>query len=374
MQQVILSRSVLVSYLVIGLGMLVWLVPARAQDDVPMFYPPLPDGPRIQYLTSYSRASDVEEKEEKKSGWLSDFVLGEDGQEEDKGLNKPYGISVRNGQIYVVDTRGSGYAIFDVAGKDYRFREGVGPANMPKPINIEIDDDGTKFVADTGRNQILVFDSNDEFVRTIGKRGQFRPTDMIADGSKLFVVDIEGHRIVVLDKSTGRELSSFGSPGSGDDNFFHPTNIAMGPNKHLYISDTSNFRVQEFTPDGQFVRSYGGGVGTAPGSFARPKGVAVDREGRVYIVDAAFERVQVFNDQGRLLMYFGEPGSRHPSGLDLPTAIDIDYASVPYFQQYADPEFELEFIIAVANQFGRSKVNVFGFGRHKSMSYEEDED
>ena len=374
MQQVILSRSVLVSYIVIGLGMLVWLVPARAQDDVPMFYPPLPDGPRIQYLTSYSRASDVEEKEEKKSGWLSDFVLGEDGQEEDKGLNKPYGISVRNGQIYVVDTRGSGYAIFDVAGKDYRFREGVGPANMPKPINIEIDDDGTKFVADTGRNQILVFDSNDEFVRTIGKRGQFRPTDMIVDGSKLFVVDIEGHRIVVLDKSTGRELSSFGSPGSGDDNFFHPTNIAMGPNKHLYISDTSNFRVQEFTPDGQFVRSYGGGVGTAPGSFARPKGVAVDREGRVYIVDAAFERVQVFNDQGRLLMYFGEPGSRHPSGLDLPTAIDIDYASVPYFQKYADPEFELEFIIAVANQFGRSKVNVFGFGRHKSMSYEEDED
>ena len=56
----------------------------------------------------------------------------------------------------------------------------------------------------------------------------------------------------------------------------------------------------------------------------------------------------------------------------LPTDIDIDYASVPFFQQYADPEFELEFIIVVANQFGSNKVNVFGFGRHKSMNYGEE--
>jgi len=97
----------------------------------------------------------------------------------------------------------------------------------------------------------------------------------------------------------------------------------------------------------------------------------VDHEGRVYVVDAAYERVQVFDDEGRLLMYFGEPGGMHISGLDLPTDIDIDYDSVPYFQQYADPEFELEFVIAVVNKFGRSKVNVYGFGQHKSMNYDE---
>jgi sugar lactone lactonase YvrE len=372
MQHVIRTRSNLVSLIVICFGFFAWLAPARAQDDKPLFYPPLPDAPRIQYLTSFSVASDVKDEDEKKGGWLSDFVLGEEGLEDDEGPNKPYGVSVKDGQIHVVDTRGAGYAIFDVAGKDYRFRKGTGPANMPKPINIEIDEEGMKFVADTGRNQILVFDNDDEFVRAIGKRGQFRPTDMLVDGDELYVVDIHSHRILVLDKKTGEELLSFGSPGSGDENLFHPTNIAMGPNRHLYISDTSNFRVQEFTPDGQFVKSYGAGVGTAPGSFARPKGVAVDREGRVYVVDAAFERVQVFDNEGTLLMFFGEPGASHISGLDLPTDIDIDYASVSFFEQFADPDFELEFIIAVANQFGYSKVNVFGFGRHKSMSYDEE--
>lgn len=373
MQRLMDTRFDPAFYIVVFLCLTASHAPASAQDADTLFYPPLPDAPRVQYLTSFSVAADVEEKKEKKGGWLTNFVLGEEDPEDNQGPNKPYGVSIKDGLIHVVDTRGAGYAIFDLPEKDYRFRAGSGSAFMPKPINIEVDDDGSKYVADTDRNQVLVFDSDDEFVTAFGKIGQFRPTDMLIEGQKLYVVDIRGHRVVVLDKATGEELASFGSPGSGDGNLFQPTNIAIGPNKHLYISDTGNFRVQEYTLDGQFVRTYGAGVGTAPGNFARPKGVAVDRMGRVYVVDAAYERIQVFDDEGRLLMYFGEPAATHVSGLNLPTDIDIDYASVPYFQRFADPEFELEFVIAVANQFGYSKVNVFGFGRHKSMSYDEGE-
>jgi len=354
------------------------LTPVNAQkspdgenETGPLFYPSAPDPPRVQFLTSFSNARDVKEKKEK-SGWLSDFVLGEESPDDFEGPNKPYGVDLNNGQIHVVDTRGAGYAIFDVAAKDYRFREGAGGAFMPKPVNIEVDADGRKYVTDTQRNQILVFDSDDEYLTAFGDEDQFRPTDVLVDDQELYVVDILKHRVVVLDKSTGAELRTFASTDAGDEKLFQPTNIAMGPNKHLFISDTGNFRVQEFTQDGRFVRTYGTAVGTAPGNFARPKGVAVDRMGRVYVVDAAFERVQVFDDQGNLLMFFGEPAARHRNGLDLPTSIDIDYDSVPYFQKYADPEFELEFIIVVANQFGYSKVSVFGFGRHKSMSYDEE--
>lgn len=336
-----------------------------------LFYPSPPDAPRVQFLASFATASDVKEKK-KKGGWLSDFVLGQETPEDAEGPNKPYGVSLNEGQIHVVDTRGAGYAVFDLAARDYRFRAGAGAAFMPKPVNIEIDDEGRKYVADTQRNQVLLFDSDDGFLDAFGEEEQFRPTDVLVDGNELYVVDVKGHRIVVLDKYTGEEMRSFGSPGGEDDNLFQPTNIAMGPNKHLYVSDTGNFRVQELTQDGQFVRSYGFGVGTAPGNFARPKGVAVDRMGRVYVVDAAYERIQVFDSQGNLLMFFGEPAALHRNGLDLPTAIDIDYDSVPYFQRYADPEFELEFIIVVANQFGFNKVSAYGFGKHKSMSYEDE--
>ena len=357
----------------------VCLVPAKAQDSRDseddtgtLFYPSLPEIPRIQFLTSFSVAADVREENKKKSSWLSDFVLGDENLEDEEVLNKPYGVTISKGQVHVVDTRGGGYAIFDVAAKDYRFILGSGSAVMAKPVNIEIDNEGRKYVTDTDRGQIFAFDSNDKFLMAYGKRWQFRPADVVVDEDRLYVVDIQGHKVVVLDKNTGDELSSFGGAGVEKNRFFQPTNIALGPDKHLYISDTGNFRVQKFTQDGEFVRSFGAGVGTAPGDFARPKGVAVDRMGRLYVVDAAFETVQLFNSEGDLLLYFGEPASTHRGGLDLPADIDIDYDSVSFFQQYADPSFELEYIIAVANQFGRNRVNVFGFGRHESMANEDE--
>ena len=60
-------------------------------------------------------------------------------------------------------------------------------------------------------------------------------------------------------------------------------------------------------------------------------------------------------------MYFGGPGNARDS-LNLPTVVKIDYDNVEYFQQHVAPEFEVEFLVAVANQFGRNKVVVFGFG------------
>ena len=90
------------------------------------------------------------------------------------------------------------------------------------------------------------------------------------------------------------------------------------------------------------------------------------------MVDAAFENVQLFDPSWRLLLFFGEPGG-DPENINLPTTIVVDYDNVPLFQKYADPKFKLEYIIAVASQFGRSKVNVFGFGKMEGMDYADTE-
>ena len=63
-----------------------------------------------------------------------------------------------------------------------------------------------------------------------------------------------------------------------------------------------------------------------------------------------------------------EPGGS-PENLNLPTTVAIDYETVPFFQKFADPKFKLEFVIVVANQFGSSKVNVFGFGKMEGADY-----
>jgi len=333
----------------------------KKQAEGPIFYPPLPNPPRIQYLKTFSSERDLGANSN-----FSDFILGQEAGGETL-IGKPYGVAVAEGKIFVVDIRGPGYVIFNLKTKRVQTVHGDGAGRMKKPINIIIDQAGNRYVSDTGRDQVLEFDKQDKFIRAFGRIGQFKPTDMAILGNKMFVVDIAHHNIHILSLLDGHTIKVIGKPGSKAGEFFQPTNITIGNDGYLYVGDTGNFRVQTVTQNGEFVKSYGQ-VGSGLGHFARPKGVAVDHDGRVYAVDAAFANVQVFDRLGRLLLFFGGQGS-HPDNLLLPSAIVINYANVDMFQQYAAPGFKLEYVILVTNQFGRNKVNVYGFGKMQGMDY-----
>jgi DNA-binding beta-propeller fold protein YncE len=328
----------------------------------PVFYPPLPNPPRIQHLTTFSFASDLGGPPTP----FAEFLLGKEQKDRD-AVRKPYGVALFGGKLYVADTRGPGYAIFDLEKKKYAFIRGSGSGKMQKPINITIDRDGTKYVTDTGKNQVLAFDREDRFVRAYGVADQLKPGDVAVAGERLYVTDLKDHEIEVLDKHSGKLLFKFGKAGSKEGELFYPTNIALGADNHLYVTNTGNFRIEKFTLDGRVVRTYGT-LGVALGQLARPKGVALDREGRIYVVDAAFENVQILDPDGRLLLFFGEPGDS-PENINLPTAVIIDYEHAPLFQKYADPKFKLEYVVVVASQFGVNKINVFGFGKMEGMAY-----
>lgn len=329
-----------------------------------VFYPAPPDPPRLQLLITLSGEQDMRPP----SSSFAKFILGDDNTSQQ--LVQPYGSAMYKGRLYVVDTGAAGIAIFDLANKSFSYLAGAANGQLRRPINIRIDTDGTKYITDTGRDQILVYDQNDRFVAAYGKEGQFRPTDVAIVGDKLYVTDVLHHQVHVLDKRTGKPLFVFGKAGSGEGELFHPTNIVLGPDGDLYVSETSNFRVQRFTQDGKTVRSYGS-VGSTPGSFARPKGLAIDRDGRMYVVDAAFENVQLFDAQGKLLMFFGQEGEPEDR-MHLPSGLSIDYDNVDLFRKYADPNFRIEYLVLVASQFGPNKVDVYGFGRMAGMEYPSD--
>ncbi len=330
-----------------------------------VFYPPLPNPPRIQYLATFSGPNDITPS---RSSWL-DSIVGKEN-EDTESIKKPYGVAASAGRIYVADTRGGGYAVFDLQQRRFELVRGAGGGKLPKPINISLDVDGNKYVTDTSREQVVVFDKNDHYLRAYGESGEFKPGDVAVIDDRVYVTDLKHQQVQVLDKTTGKLLFKFGAPGSKAGEFVFPTNLAVGPDRHLYITDTGNFRIQKFTLDGKYVRSYGE-VGSGFGQFARPKGVALDRHGRLYVVDAAFQNIQVLSAEGRLLMFFGSSGD-DPESMNLPTQVVIDYDNLPFFQSYADPRFKIEYVILVANQFGASKVNAYGFGRLDGANYDAD--
>lgn len=333
------------------------------------FYPPLPAKPRIQYLTSFSGTN---LKKSKKSSF-SDFVLGKNSVEEQGVITKPYGVGMFDEKLYVVDLRLPGYHVLNFEDQIVKKVTGSGDGRMVKPVNITFDADGSKYITDTQRERILVYDKNDKFLRALGKNKQFKPADVVLTTDLLYVTDLKHHKVHVLDKDTGEALFSFGKAGSKDKDFFFPTNMTMTEDGYLYISDTGNYRVLKYLRGGKKLISQFGKIGSGVGQFARPKGVAVDKKGRMYVVDSAFENVQIFDAQGNVLLFFGEPGN-NIGNLNLPVDIAIDYDHVDHFKKYARQGFNIEYLIMVTSQFGPYKVNVYGFGEITNNKLPADEE
>lgn len=330
--------------------------PEVAKTDKPsfVFYPERPDPPRVQYLASFAAAKDIVQR-----GGFADFVAGKEGTED--RLKRPYGAAMYKGKLYVADSRAGGVAVFDFVGRKFYFIEGTGAGRFKRPVNVTIDSDGTKYIVDVGRNEVVVYDANERYVKTLGAKSQFRPVDVLIAGNRLYVTDVERNEVRVLDKEAGNTLFSF---GAGE--LAQPTNLALAPEGDVYVVETANFRVSRYKPDGKLVSRFGE-VGQTYGTFARPKGIATDRAGLVYVGDSAFQNVQIFDPLGRVLMAFGTGITNSTAG------VSIDYDSVDVFRSYAAPGFDLEYVIVVVSQFDPDKVDVFGFGRMRGVTYPSDD-
>jgi sugar lactone lactonase YvrE len=350
----------------VALGLAMTGCTAAVRERGPaVFFPPAPALPRIQYLTKLGGRRDIEEQSS-----FDRFVVGE---RPDSHLDKPYGVAMHDGKIYACDTNGT-VMIFDLAAKSYAPLEGaiVGPGLLRQPVNISITADGTKYVSDPVRGQVVAFDREDRFVTAYGTPGEWKPVDAIAFEGRLFVADMQKSRVAVLDLASGAFVSSVGDSGEPAERLSRPSNLAFDAGGNLYVTDVSRFQVVRFGRDGRLQKTYGS-VGDGPGHFARPKGIAVDRTGLLYAVDAAFSNVQIFTPEGRVAAFFGGPG-KGPGNLVLPAKVAIDYDGVAHFRDFVQPGFTAEYLLLVTSQFGSPSVHVFAYGHEEGKVYPTNEE
>ena len=253
--------------------------------------------PRIQYLTSFRGRKDIEEQSA-----FNRFVVGE---MQDVKLDKPYGVAIHDGKIYVCDTNAT-VVVFDLERKTFGPLKGaVGLGELSQPINISIDADGTKYVADPVRGQVVVFDRERRVPESLrhARRAGDRWTSC-RSRTELYVADVANGLVKVFDRQSGETVKTIGDKGEPAERLDRPTNLAFDRDGMLYVTDVGRFQVVKFDRDGHFKAAFGK-PGDNLGHFARPKGIALDREGHLYAVDAAFNNVQIFNREGRLLLFFG---------------------------------------------------------------------
>ncbi len=328
------------------------------QEKKPIFYPPPPDEPHLQFLTSFSSSDDFE----KEPSTFRKFIVGD--EKKTKPIVKPYGVTVHNNKIYICDTVHNGIDILDFDTRKFRYFRPKDEAQLMDPINLGFDKDDNMYVADSRRGQVVIFDKDANYVAAIGKNSEFKPTAVLVSNDQIYICDLKTHTVKVFGLKDRVYLFSIPKDEAKEEaKLFSPTNLAIDEQGNVYVSDTGGFRIQKYNAKGEYITAIGS-HGDAFGQFARPKGVAIDKEGRIYVVDAAFENVQIFDKDGTLLLFFAQPGET-PASLVLPAGIALDYTLKDYFSPLVSPDFQVDYLVLVTSQYGDRKLSVFGFGQKK---------
>src|SRR5262245_17505961 len=267
--------------------------------------------------------------------------FGGDGGPADKAkLDQPFDVAFdKAGYLYFADTFNHRVRKVDaktgvittVAGNGKKGFGGDGgkatEAMLNEHYGIELDAEGNLFLVDRLNYCVRKVEAKTAFITTIagtgGKSGYggdgeaatkaqlVEPNGICLDTQgKLFIADVAGHRVRVVDLKTGVITTLLGngkgaSLGDGgtlkDAATLGPRAVAIGPDGHLYLVernghcvrriDLKKETVERFAGTGK--RGYSGDGGKAlDATFDGPKEIDIDKDGNVFVVDTENEAIR----------------------------------------------------------------------------------
>jgi tripartite motif-containing protein 71 len=186
-----------------------------------------------------------------------------------------------------------------------------GTFNLPESIAIK-SSSGRIYVADTGNHRVEYFTSAGAYEGQFGSSAYSASTGVITAGSgdgemsspsgvavnqttgDVYVLDTGNDRVQQF-TATGTYIRQWGTTGTGNGQFTDPTAIGVSPaTGNVFVTDSTRDDVQEFSGSGAFIRRFGGN-GTGNGQFAFPSGIAFNAAGTsIYVSDLSNEDVQEF--------------------------------------------------------------------------------
>lgn len=184
----------------------------------------------------------------------------------------------------------------------------------------------------------------------------------LSNGSIIFT---DAFCLRVIDGKTGALRQTIGSYGNAPSQFNTPLSIAVNFLNNIFVTDSSNHRVQRFSmePNGRFrYVSLFGAQGNSKQCLQNPEGIAVLGDEKVFIADRGNNRIQVLL-QKNMKQYtsFGKKGKR-PGQFNVPRDVTIN----SYFNCLLVSDAENKRIQALTFD-GRPLTT---FGGHSSVCFE----
>jgi len=122
-------------------------------------------------------------------------------------------------------------------------------------------------------------------------------------------------RAAQAEAPAARFLLEWGKQGTEPGCFQFPIGIAITPADEIFVTDSMNKQMQQFSTEGKFISQF-----PVPG--IRLGGIAIDKEGNLYIALLMQHKLCVYSPQGKLLREIGKDGMgdgelRYPSDIAL---------------------------------------------------------
>ena len=221
------------------------------------------------------------------------------------------------------------------------------------PLSVSIDEDrGHIYVVERYSNRIIVFSETGDYVSYFPTSSS--PHGILIVDERVYVTDSRLHKLSMYSIPDYPMISQVGGKGSGREQFVHPQNLSLSPDKHIYVADCNNNRLQIldfnlhfkgtfhhpsmtnpvdikfshsqlfvltkanpclhiFTLSREFVRSIitrGPGLQTRSSYF-----FCLDAQNNIVISDYPDQIIKVFSSQGKLLHTIDDGARNLPLGI-----------------------------------------------------------
>lgn len=170
------------------------------------------------------------------------------------------------------------------------------------PYDAVVDNNNNVIICDGVNYRIQKWNFNSNVGTTIYTSGINYPSSaegiFLTKNGDLYVVDNDLHRILKYQNgSTAPIVVAGGSFGSGNTQLKFPVSVFVDNYDNLYVSDQGNHRIQKFPPNSSIGVTVAGvtgerGILGEPNKLYYPRGIHVDSDGNLYIVDSSNSRVQ----------------------------------------------------------------------------------
>ena len=125
----------------------------------------------------------------------------------------------------------------------------------------------------------------------------------VNERNEIAVTDCSNNRVQIF-SCNGKFIRSFGKKGVKKGEFKCPRGIAYLNNGNIVVADTFNYRLQIFTERGEYLAQIGSEE-IPDHQFNSPVGLSVDNDGNIIVADSNNKLIKIFTPSGQFLRKFG---------------------------------------------------------------------